>query len=476
MVVEAGRDRLRVAVVGGGVAGLSAGLALRDRGVEAVLVERDARLGGVVRTDRVDGFILEGGPDSILSYKPAGLAMIERLGLRDALVQTRPGGAGTFILRHGKLVPLPEGMTMLVPTQYRAIATTPLLSPLGKLRMLLDIVIPARRDDADESVGAFVRRRLGRDLFENLAEPLVSGIYSGDADQLSVLSTMPRLRQVEQEHGGIVRGAIAQRRAGAPAGGQGPRLTPFVSLMGGMGQLVEAMGEALGESEIWLGVAAAGLSRAGDGYRLELAGGDTLAVDGVVLATPARVSADLLAPFAPELAAELRAIPYGSSVSVALGYPAGVLPVNAGRGFVVPRAEGRAIRAVTWSSEKFDGRAPSGQALLRVVLGRPGEDWWRGATDDEIVARVRAELRTILGIDATPTLARVYRWIDAMPQYVVGHAERVRRIDRLAEALPGIALTGSALRGVGIPDGIAAGAAAANALVGRLEATRPALA
>lgn len=472
MVVEERSDRRRVAVIGGGVAGLSAALALRDLGVEVVLIERDRRLGGVVRTDVEDGFVLEGGPDSILSYKLAGIAMIDRLGLRDALIQTRPGGAGTFILHRGKLAPLPEGMTMLVPTQYRAIAATPLLSLPGKLRMLLDLVIPTRRDDADESVGAFVRRRLGGQAFENLAEPLVSGIYSGDADQLSVLSTMPRLRQVEREHGGIIRGAIAQRRAGAPAGAPGPRLTPFVSLAGGMGQLVEAMGEALGGSDVRLGAPVAGLTRDGDGYQLELAGGESLTADGVVLATPAPASAALLAPLAPELADELRAIPYGSSASVALGYPEGALPVNAGRGFLVPRAEGRAIRAVTWSSEKFDGRAPAGQSLLRVVLGRPGEDWWRGASDDEIIARVRAELRAILGIDAEPTLARVYRWVDAMPQYVVGHTERVRRIDRLAETLPGLALTGSALRGVGIPDGIAAGAAAGQQVVARLEAAR----
>jgi len=475
MVVEERSDRRRVAVIGGGVAGLSAALALRDLGVEVVLIERDRRLGGVVRTDVEDGFVLEGGPDSILSYKLAGIAMIDRLGLRDALIQTRPGGAGTFILHRGKLAPLPEGMTMLVPTQYRAIAATPLLSLPGKLRMLLDLVIPTRRDDADESVGAFVRRRLGGQAFENLAEPLVSGIYSGDADQLSVLSTMPRLRQVEREHGGIIRGAIAQRRAGAPAGAPGPRLTPFVSLAGGMGQLVEAMGEALGGSDVRLGDAVMALTPDGSGYRLDLASGDQLAVDGVVLATPAPVSAALLAPLAPELAAELRAIPYGSSVSVSLGYPAGALPVNAGRGFVVPRAEGRAIRAVTWSSEKFDGRAPTGKALLRVVLGRPGEDWWREASDDAVVGRVRAELRDILGIDAEPALARVYRWIDAMPQYVVGHAERVRRIDHLAGTLPGLALTGSALRGVGIPDNISAGQAAAEALVARL-AARPALA
>lgn len=472
MVVEGIGDRMRVAVVGGGVAGLSAALTLRERGADVVLIEREPRLGGVVRTDREDGFLLEGGPDSILSYKPAGLAMIDRLGLGDALIQTRPDGAGTYILHRGKLVPLPEGMTMLVPTQYRAIVTTPLLSPLGKFRMLLDLVVPAKRDDADESVGAFVRRRLGRQLFDHLAEPLVSGIYSGDADKLSVLSTMPRLRQVEREHGGLVRGAIAQRRTSTTTARPPARLTPFVSLAGGMGQLIDAMGEALGDSDVRAGVAVGQLSPTDSGYHLELGSAGSLDVDGVVLATPAPVSAMLLEPLAPELSAELRGIPYGSSVSVAFGYPAEALPKTAGRGFVVPRAEGRAIRAVTWSSEKFDGRVPAGQALLRVVLGRPGEDWWRSATDDEVVARVRAELRDILGIDSAPTLTRVFRWVDAMPQYVVGHAERVRRIDRLTERLPGLVLTGSALRGVGIPDNIAAGASAADTLLAGL-ATRP---
>lgn len=472
MVVETGAGRHRIVVVGGGISGLSAALALRDRGVEVVLVERDRRLGGVVRTDRMGGFLVEGGPDSLLSFKPAGLAMIDRLGLRGELVQTRPGGAGTFILHRARLVPLPEGMTMLVPTQYRAIATTPLLSTLGKLRMLLDLVVPSRRDDADESVGAFVRRRLGREVFENLAEPLVSGIYSGDADHLSVLSTMPRLRQAEREHGGIVRAAIAQRRAGATASGPGPRLTPFVTLAGGMGRLVEAMGDALAGCDVRVGDAVVKVSRDDGEYRLAVESGDTLVADGVVLATPAQVSAGLLEPLAPELAAELRQIPYGSSVSVALGYAAESLAARAGRGFLVPRSEQRVIRAVTWSSEKFDGRAPAGCALLRVVVGRPGEEWWRESTDAEVINRVRAELRDILGIDAAPVMTRVYRWMDAMPQYVVGHADRVARIDRLAAALPGIVLTGSALRGVGIPDGIAAGQAAADHLVDRLQASR----
>ena len=464
-------NRPRAAVIGGGVAGLSAALALRDRGVEVVLIERDSRLGGVVRTDHVDGFLLESGPDSILSYKPSGVAMIDRLGLCASLVETRPGGGGTFILHNGELVPLPEGMTMLVPTQYKAIATTPLLSPVGKLRMLLDVAVPARRDEADESVGSFVRRRLGSQVFDHLAEPLVSGIFSGDADQLSVLSTMPRLRQVELEQGGIIRGAIAQRRAAAPGPSPSARLTPFVSLAGGLGQLIDAMSEALGETDVRLNDAVVGLSSVDGGYRLDLSSGETLAVDGVVLATPAPASADLLATLASELADELRKIPYGSSVSISLGYPAGTLPVNAGRGFVVPRAEGKAIRAVTWSSEKFEGRAPAGQSLLRVVIGRPGESWWRDAPDDYVVLRVRAELREILGIDAEPTLARVYRWVDAMPQYVVGHAARLLRIDWLAKAIPGVVVTGSALRGVGIPDNISAGKAAAEQLADRIIAS-----
>ncbi|MBA2452593.1 MAG: protoporphyrinogen oxidase, partial [Chloroflexia bacterium] len=229
-----------ILVAGGGISGLSAALALRDLRAEVTLVEASDRFGGVIQTERVGDYLIDAGPDSFLSTKPEGIGLAQQLGLEQRLVNTRADGGGTFILRKGKLVPLPEGITLLVPTQFKAVAKTPLLTPLGKARLMMDYVIPARKTQQDESVGSFVTRRMGRQAFENMAEPLLSGIYAGDASQLSLASTFPRLRDVELKHGGIIRGAIAQRKAQKAASSSSPtrKHTPFVSLENGMGEFI----------------------------------------------------------------------------------------------------------------------------------------------------------------------------------------------------------------------------------------------
>lgn len=448
-------QRPHILVAGGGISGLTAALELHDLGADVTLIEVSDRFGGILRTERVDGMLVDAGPDSFLSTKPEGVALAERLGLGSRLINTRADGGGTFILSKGKLVPLPEGITLLVPTQFKAVARTPLLTPLGKARLLLDYVIPPAKNPADESVGSFVRRRMGRQAFENMAEPLLSGIYAGDASKLSLQSTFPRLRDVEREHGGIIKGAIAQRKALKERGpGSVTRKhTPFVSLANGLGELIGALVAALESCDIRSGTALTDLQRTPSGFRAMLGDGTSLDVDGVLLTTSAPVSAALLADEAPNLAATLREIPYVSSSTVSMAFnEADVTGRQGGRGFVIPRVEGRSLTAVTWTSNKFTGRAPDGVALLRGFVGRAGQEENAFLPDDQLIELVRAELAKITGITAEPIMARTFRWPNAMPQYNVGHQARLDEIDRQLAGIPGLALTGSAYRGVGIPD------------------------
>lgn len=460
-----------VAVVGGGIAGLTAALTLQERGAEVTLYEASARLGGKIYTDRVCDFIIDTGPDSFLSTKPAALQLIEQLGLGDTVINTLPDGGGTFILRNGRLMPLPEGLTLLVPADVRAILRTPLLSPLGKARMAVDIAIPPRRDDADESIGSFVRRRVGREAFERMAEPLLSGIYAGDADRLSLLSTFPRLRDIEREHRGVIRGAIAQKRQArnSPASAA-PKRTPFVSLQGGLSALIDALSERLDPSRVRLNADVKSIEASGSTFDVVANGSRTMA-DGVVLAVPATAAAGAVAALDEPLATALSSIEYVSSATVSLAFNAqDVEGRQVGRGFVIPRAEGRTLTAVTWTSNKFGGRVPESAALLRGFVGRAGNEQPAFMPDDQLIALVRAELREILGITAQPILSRVYRWPDALPQYNLGHQERLALISNRLAKVPGIALTGAAYRGVGIPDCISDAREQANLLLDRITA------
>lgn len=454
---------------------MTAAHTLTERGATVTLVEAEPRLGGKIRTERLDGYLIDAGPDSFLSSKPAAIALATRLGIDDRLIDTRRDGGGTFILRAGTLQPLPEGITLLVPADLRSIVRTPLLSPLGKLRMLLDYVIPARKGEADESVGAFVRRRLGREAFERMAEPLLSGIYAGDANTLSLASTFPRLRAVERAHGGMVRGAIAQRRSSSSSSATPNRRTPFVSFNDGLDDLIVALRNALGNVDVRTGVAAARLARSGAGWEVLLADRSRLHADGIVLAIPSYAAATLVSPHSHDLASALNEIPWSSTATISLAFPVAALPGGpVGRGFVVPRAEGRALTAITWTSNKFAGRAPDSMALLRGFVGRAGNEAPAALPDDMLVALVRQEINEILGIRTEPTLARVYRWPKALPQYTLGHPERLARITAALADLPGIALTGNSYRGVGLPDCITDATQQANTMLDALHAARAA--
>ena len=461
-------ERPGIVVVGGGIAGLAAAYRLTGLlpGTPITLVERDDRLGGKILTERVDGFTVEAGPDSFLSAKPRGVGLCEELGLLDRLQGTTPRRHRAFVLRAERLHDLPEGLTGLVPTRLGPMLRTGLVSPLGKARMALDYVLPPRRGEDDESLAAFVRRRLGREVYERLIEPLMAGIYAADGERLSLAATFPQLREAELDRGGLIRGVLAAKKAATSS--STTAWPPFVAPAGGMAELVDALAKRLQAAGVRIvtGGTVSGLrvepSPAGPTYHLTVTSGEALTAGGVVLAVPSFAAADILCGLDPALAADLRAIPHASSATVSLAYARADVPHPLdGHGYVVPRAEGRPVLACTWTSSKWAHRAPAGTALLRVFVGRAGQDEVLAGSDDELVVLARAELRAILGVTATPTLSRAHRWPRGLPQYTLGHLDRVAAIEARLAAHPGLALAGHSYRGVGIPDCIRSGEAAA---------------
>jgi oxygen-dependent protoporphyrinogen oxidase len=457
-----------VVVVGGGIAGLSAAYALSRDGRPAgpapdvLVLEREARFGGKVVTERLEGFVVEGGPDAFVSTKPWALELCRELGMEDRLIRADMRRRKVYVLHRGRLRPLPDGLAMMVPSRIWPMLTTPLLSPRAKLRMGLDWLLPPRRDETDESLGAFISRRLGRQAYERLVEPLMSGIYAGDGDRLSLLATFPFLREWEQEHGGLTRAAWRWGRQRRLSSGVNGRPSVFVTLRTGLAELTEALVDRLGPRSLRAGTEVTDLSRWGGRYRLGLADGTTLEADAVILATPAFVSADLVSQLDPHLEPALRDIDYVSTATVSLAYRRSDLPRDLdGHGYVIPRVEGRAALACTWTSTKFPHRAPEGYGLLRIFLGRAGQDEVVREEDARLVARARDELASTLGIRAEPVLARLQRWPRAMPQYRVGHRDRVESLRSRLASLPGLFLAGAAYDGIGLPDCIRSGRQAA---------------
>jgi oxygen-dependent protoporphyrinogen oxidase len=458
---------MKVVVVGGGITGLAAahramevarelGLAL-----DLTLVEARERLGGTIATEHVDGFLVEAGPDSFLSEKPWALALCRRLGVEDRLVRTDDRFRKVFVWHRGRLHPLPDGFQLLAPTALRPFATSSLFSMRGKLRMALDLVLPRGGGD-DESLGAFVRRRLGAEALERVAQPLVAGIYTADPDDLSLTATMPRFIELERKERSIILGLRrALRRAPLP-GTSGARWSLFVTFAGGMEELVTTLGARLPAGAAVLKQRVSGLGRAGQRWRVTTYEGGLFEADRVILATEAHATARLTRYLDPALATLLAEIPYASAATVSLGYRRADVPhALDGFGFVVPRTEGRALLAGTFSSVKYPGRAPEGHALIRGFLGGMLNAAMLAEDEAALIARARAELCLALGITAEPVLTRLHRWPASMPQYQVGHLTRVETIERLAAALPGLALCGGAYRGVGIADCVRAGEAAA---------------
>jgi oxygen-dependent protoporphyrinogen oxidase len=388
---------------------------------------------------------------------------------------TNPDQKKLFVIHRGRLTPMPDGVMLIIPTRFMPFITSSLISWPGKIRMGMDFLIPRRKDDADESVGSFIRRRLGQEALEKIAEPLMSGIHVSDPEQQSLLGTFPRFRNLEKQHGSLIRGMMAQRRAAHTPGSGAPRpegaawkSSVFVSLRGGMTQLVRALEKALTGGQVHTGSRVTDiLPLAEGGYRLATAAGGSVDVDAVVIATPAFVTAELVARAAPDLSRALAGIRYVSTATVSLAFRRSEFgdPLK-GVGFIIPRKENRKISACTFSSIKFANRAPDGQVLLRCFVGGPGHEEALERSDVQIIADARQELAALLGMRAEPTLARVFRWPKGNAQYDVGHLERVSQMHQMCPA--GLFLTGSAYEGVGVPDCIHQGQQAADRVLAYL--------
>lgn len=456
---------MKVVVIGGGIAGLAAARRLETLipEVEIILVERTERLGGKVLTERIHGFVVEGGADSFLSRKERGVGLCEELGIAEELIGRRPENARSFVRRGAELHPLPEGLTGMIPTNLDALDRSALLSSEGRERLAAEADVPPAPPGEDESIASFVSRRLGREAYERLVEPLMTGIYGGDGEQLSLEATFPNLRRLELEHGSLIRGLLTQSAEKVSS------YPPFVSLRGGMDTLVTSLVVGLERTRILTGRTAATLHRHAGTYEVELDRGETLDADGVVIAVPAFAAAELLAEIDAGLAAAHGEIPYASSAIVTLGYRSEDVPHSLdGYGYVVPRVEESDVLACTWTSSKWEGRAPDGEVLIRAYAGRFGRhDVTRLETDD-LIAFAREEAR-ILGIEVEPLLVRIHRWPFGMPQYVLGHPERLERIEAALADHPGLAVAGAAYRGVGIPDCIRSGEEAAQSVAVSLE-------
>jgi len=458
------RDQ-HVVIVGGGIAGLSAAYYLQEAAqvrslpIRYTLIERSNRLGGKIVTDHVHGygdqpFVIEGGPDSFLTQKPWARQLARELNIEGRLLGTNDAKRKTYVLNKGKPVPLPDGVLLIVPTRFMPFAFSSLISPLGKLRMGMDLFIPPKCDDEDETLAAFVRRRLGEEALDKIAEPLLSGIYNAEAGRQSVLATFPRFRDIEKKHSSLIKGMLASRRSASKAASPGATSPLFMSMRDGLYELVDALQLAL-HGSVLCGTQAVAIQPAGDGrFRVEVegpAGLRSLVANGVILATPSFVAADLLAPLLPEAAAHLNRIRYVSTGVMSLAFRKDELNrVLDGFGLVVPRSERRPINAITWTSTKFDYRAPEGYALVRVFFGGSRSPETLERTDDEILAIVRRELDLMLGIRAEPVFHRLYRWPRGNPQYDVGHLDLIHEIEQALP--PNILVTGSPYRGVGLPD------------------------
>lgn len=459
--------RASAVVIGGGISGLAAAMRLAERldPASITLIEGESRLGGKIRTERTDGFLLEGGPDCFLATKSAGVELCRRLGIADQLVGPDPAMRRSYVKRDGRLHRLPDGITGLVPSRLMPLLTTGILSLRGRMRAGCELLVPRRRSPTlEESVAGFARRRFGAEAYDWLIEPLLSGIYAGNGEDLSLESTFPQLRETEARDGSLLKPLLTAR---VRARGTAAARTGFVTLPGGLGDLVEALSTRLAGTPILTGTTVRSVQEAvaGRGYLVRSSDGRTIEADAVVLATPAHAAAVMVETLDPDLAATLRCIPFVSTATVSLAFPGHTIPAAPdGYGYVVPRIEGGPLVACTWTSNKFPGRAPPGSVLARCFIGRAGVDEVVHGEDGLLLDLARDELRTVHGITASPLLSRVVRWPHGMPQYTLGHPARLARLAARLNAHPGLHLAGASYHGVGIPDCIASGWAAAESV------------
>ncbi|MCA9088571.1 MAG: protoporphyrinogen oxidase [Planctomycetaceae bacterium] len=465
-------ERRRIVVVGGGITGLSAAHRLielsqqQGASVEVILLEASSRCGGVFGSERIGDYLIERGADSFITNKPWGVNLCRRLGLEGELISTDDRYRRSLILHRGKPVQTPDGFNLLAPGQWWPLFRSPLLSWAGKLRVAAELFVPKLKVPQDESLAEFVRRRFGNEVLENVVQPLVGGIYTSDPEQLSLRATLPRFPEMEQQFGSVIRGLRRQAASSRQQeGASGARYGLFATLAGGMQQLLDRLEERVGDQAIVRkSTSVQSIRRLGSGYEI-VTESDVIAADGVVVTLPTYRSATLVQSWAPELARRLDEIKYASSAIVVSGHQLADIdhPVDA-FGLVIPQREQRRILAVSFLSRKFPSRAPEGRIILRTFVGGAMQPEEMERSDAELEQLVLEELQSVLGVRGRPDFVRVARYNRAMPQYHVGHLERVGEIERLAGELPGFELAGNAYRGVGVPDAVHSGEQAARRL------------
>jgi len=511
----------QVVIAGGGITGLSAAYYIEqfcrvnDVAAELIIVEKNDRFGGHVHTGKRDGFVIERGPDSFLARKTSIIELMQELGMGEEIVGTRPGVSHSYIAYRNKLHPIPDGFMLGVPTKWKPFVTTRLLSLRGKVRAAADLVLPRRPGGEDESLGHLLRRRLGDEVLEQIAEPLLAGIYAGNADGLSVQATFPMLQETEQKHRSLIVGMLGMRKSRAPKQATQPTVQPtveatakltsqppgtaarsmFLSASGGLEGVVAQLEQALStrahlirNTEISRVTKVdqeqeqtkdknkgTGKEKDRGHYTVHFNNGTMLAADAVVIATPAYAAADILAHEHEPIAERLRSIPYASVMNVVLAYRKQDVGIDLNAsGFVVPRKEERKITACTWTSSKWAHTAPEGHILLRAYVGKYGRDpVSHQLADDDIIAEVRRELQETMGISAEPVFTEINRLPLSMPQYQVGHLKRIAEVEQmLADVMPGVYVGGGGYRGIGVPDCISQGKAMAEKVLGTLLDTR----
>ncbi len=456
--------RSRVVIIGGGISGLSTAYyfsnLVRAKGlqdIDVTLLEKSPRLGGNIITEKTQGFLIEGGPDCFISDKPWAMALCNRLGLSENLLSTaRPRGK-TYVLHKGKLHLLPEGVILMVPTKMLPLLTSSLISLPGKIRMGLELFVPKKKGDKEESLAEFVRRRLGQEALDKIAEPLVAGVHAGDAETMSIKSSFPKFVELEEKYGSLIKGMIARMAAmeslktAAPKG-KG-KVTMFMTLKGGLRELVDTLIEQSPGVDYKTGAAVTGIKKTGNGYDLTIEGKKKIHANALILNTPAYVTAELLKDVDLELSEKLKKIDYVSTATVSIGFKKKDIkhPMD-GFGFVVPSIENRRITAASWSSVKWQGRSPDDSIMIRCFVGGNKKQELVELDDEAMEKLVREELKDIMGIDAEPVIVRVFRWRRSMPQYTIGHAGRIASIFESVANNPGLYITGSAYHGIGISD------------------------
>ncbi len=466
--------RKHAIIIGGGITGLAACYRLqreataRDIPLDITLLEAGGRVGGVIQTEHRDGFLIEHGPDAFISTKPAAKALCEEIGIADQFIGTNPKVRRSFVIRDGTLHPVPEGFYLMAPGSFKPFLKTPLFSWRGKLRMALDLFIPRRERDTDEAVAHFVRRRLGTEAFTRMAQPMIGGIYTSDAENLSLQATFPRFLEMEKAHGSIIKALRAQKKQAAQTSRDtsGPRYSLFLSFKSGMQTLTDTLTQAV-SSSIRLNAKVEHIQQTSDGNRwhVSLANGETLNAELLCIALPAPHTAALIGDLSSPLTSKLNAIPYASSATVNLAFRREDIthPLD-GMGFVVPATENLSLIGCSFSSIKFESRAPADHVLLRAFVGEPTSK----KTEMELIELCQADLTPLLGLKDAPQFAIVSKHSQAMAQYQVGHQDVVSSIEQFTSELRGLALAGNGYHGVGIPDCIQSGEEAALTLLDAL--------